>query len=144
MVTVRVGHREKKLADYFNKNMSEEINKAVHGAMGLCWHDSKDDGGFSPSVNRYCSKCGTHTRYKDNWIVEPLPDYTTDLNAAFRFAEKLVADGYSIVISRFEHWTIILDKVNGGHGKAREHELGKAICLAGLKALGITPPDSSR
>lgn len=123
--------------------MSEEINKAVHGAMGFCWHEGEDSGLLHDPLR--CKHCRLR-------FFDANPDYCTDLNAAFRFAEKLVADGWDwsagiglrmagkpikfyVVFSEYS-----LDIVREGAGES----LAKAICLAGLAALSITPPDSSR
>jgi hypothetical protein len=120
--------------------MSEEINKAVHKAMGECLGESftKRRDPFSGSVH-LCDQCDGRVSVH----ADPIPDYCTDLNAAFRFADKLIADEIDplLLVSSSElGWVASA----GGSGPFSDPSPAKAICLAGLKALEHSEQTATR
>jgi hypothetical protein len=101
------------------------INRAVHEAMGCLFRDSYF-GGREP-VSPF----------------EKIPDYCIDFNAAMTFAEKLIADGAEIEMLTWDggQWKVSVALPRNGMVQDVSHRvrltLPRAICLAGLSALGI-------
>jgi len=58
----------------------EELNKAIHGARGLCWHETKV---YANCSGWKCTKC------REICIVENNPDYTSSRDACAVVEEEL-------------------------------------------------------
>jgi hypothetical protein len=125
------------------------INRAVHKVLGNSDCEHHEISGKSGIWT--CVECGvTDNLDSDGTEYDPftIPDYSIDLNAAMKFAENLIADGWDIDITNEDAllggWCAELynGEMIGGRLKyytATELSLAKAICLAGLSALGAEP-----
>jgi hypothetical protein len=83
-------------------NNQEEINRAIHEAMGLCYHDIVSSGYSS----RRCTKCpdDTYNGTLRDFDYKNCPDYCSDLNAvrkAEEFAiEQVGSNNYWVAINK--------------------------------------------
>lgn len=72
--------------------------------------------------------------------AEDLPDYTSDLNAAFTLVEKLKSEGWEVSMSSHKDgsWGVFLSNAKLGLSPdVCEDSLPLAICTAFLKTLGL-------
>lgn len=68
-----------------------------------------------------------------------IPPYSTDIAAAWQVVERFSAKWIDIVYRPDAGWWVTIDgRGHGNAGGAIEKTLPLAICLAALKALGIT------
>lgn len=143
-----------------NKFMNDqEINKAVHKALGLCWHEietSCEKYGGMRTYTAECVKCHDPNLPEIDFQFEPtaehyLPDYCNSLDAAMKFADKLIADGWvftagsdmvdvSLKFAVFEKFPAPDFTKRLRHS---DPSLAKAICLAGLAAIDSTEQAST-
>jgi hypothetical protein len=118
--------------------MNDKINKLVHQALtGDCFHITPDYRETPDAYSFPCKFCGEEFGKP----FHALPDYCSDLNAAFKFVEKLIADdgGGVFDLERLpvtKRWDAIFRITSGVYSEADESP-AKAICLAGLSALNI-------
>jgi hypothetical protein len=124
--------------------MSEEINKAVHGAMGLSLGHNFVPKTQTSKVNEICAYCHADlTPENESGVCEKVwgvPDYCTDLNAVAKaeaFVVKKVGEMHLV-------GAIALANYDGDHTRNLVFASAKTRSLAVLAALNITPPDSSR
>lgn len=110
---------------------TDNINKRLHEAMGR--HVCRD---FSLGV---CVKCRQSTW--PNGV--PVPDYCTDLNAAFSLVEWMREKGVAFEIAGgryFSDWLVTLTTIDDSYNQLEYSEEGEslptAISLAADKALG--------
>jgi hypothetical protein len=123
----------------------ETINKAVHKAIGKCWHEWGDIQ--TPIGDEYgCIHCG------DMSMDNCRPDYCTNTNEAFHFVEFCRVKWLNENPDETQFWRLTdccshgwrVDIEWGHHdgdipvADAVDTSLAKAICLAGLSALSIS------
>jgi hypothetical protein len=111
----------------------QEINRAVHEAMGLCT--------AVYSYGEAVRKCGCGAPHDS----ENTPDYCSDLNAAFKFVEFLDGEGYEFNLEKLAVPNIWEASFWDDYQRqAQDESPAKAICLAGLSALGITIAEEAK
>lgn len=118
------------------KTSNEQVNRAVHKALGLCWHELA----VKSSSYFHCTVCGQHPAYDSENI-----DYCNDLNFAMKFTDKLIADGLAIDIRSelTKGWLVWFHLAGHVKGVQFSERLAKAICLAGLAAIDSTEQAST-
>jgi hypothetical protein len=125
--------------------MDDQINKLVHESLGKCAHEylktglveSGNQGAFA------CTKCAKPSPH--DYGIIGMPYYTTSLDAAMEYAEKLIADGWDWsagVSLRFagkdqEYYSIFrLYSPDEVSHEGCDVSFARAICIAGLRAEG--------
>ncbi len=101
-------------------------------------------GGNHPKSPRLsgseCPSCG----YDGHWDPDAVPDYSTDIRAAFEVVEKLRSMGHSVNIESDDGYEVSFagcdeagfDTIDYGFADTAPH----AICLAALKAIARRLP----
>jgi hypothetical protein len=122
-----------------SEHTAEAINRAVHKAVGGCIGHKPNLKHWKGQLEMPCESCGEPLVYS-NPNPRPIPDYTSDISSAMKFAEKLIAEGWDFFLSK-ETKTIWEAEffVDGKDGFSKlDRSPAMAICLAGLAALGIS------
>jgi hypothetical protein len=118
--------------------MDDQINKLVHESLGRgCWHISTTTDDFDMPTC-VCDLCGWQGVMPSELVS---PDYTTSLDAAMKYAEKLIADGFDFEMFSVGRpnvvWRVNFLKLAEVEGYEMDNpSAAKAICIAGLKAEG--------
>lgn len=117
----------------------EEMNKLItEKVFGECWHEN----GANIAGYYHCPKCACIVPLKYSTSTEGLNiDYRSDLNAAMKFADKLIAEGWEFDLNRYRNaagwWATFTNR--GSHAAYDKTNPALAICKAGTGALGLQP-----
>ncbi len=126
----------------FEMNPGRELDALIaKKVMGLDVQRNKSGskrGGYYYSIG----PVHWHDFSGDMQLANPLPNYSTDIAAAWEVVEKLRASGHGIVISMgtVSSLVTVQDPVGEELGQAYEEDgqMPAAICLAALKAISET------